>query len=69
MVTIIDMVSGKILSQTGERTADSAQKKEWPADVALPTPRIQPVPVTIPADSNKMPPDLASIPEEFLVEE
>jgi hypothetical protein len=69
MVTIIDMVSGKILSQTGERTADSTQKRGWPADVALPTPRTQPVPVTVPAESNKMPPDLASIPEEILLEE
>jgi hypothetical protein len=69
MVTIFDMVSGKILSQTRERTADSAQNKEWPADIQPPTPRIQPVPAPDPADSDKMPPDLASVPVDILIDE
>jgi hypothetical protein len=68
MVTILDMVSGKFLPQKRERSADSRQSKEWPADVRLPTPSVQPLPVSNPAERNKMPPDLASIPTDILEE-
>jgi hypothetical protein len=68
MVTIFDMVSGEFLPQKRERTADSAQNRERPADITLPIPRVQPVPASNPADTNKMPPDLVSIPVDILID-
>jgi hypothetical protein len=69
MVTVFDMVSGKFLSQTRDRTTDSEQNREWPADITLPIPGVQPVPASNPADSNKIPPNLVSVPVETLVDE
>ncbi len=67
MVTILDMVDGKFLPRNGERDTETRQRNEWPMDSAIPSPRIQPLPVSTPCDTGKMPPDLATVPVERLL--
>ena len=67
MVTILDMVDGKFLPRSGRRDTETRQRNEWPVDSAVPSPQIQPQPVSTPSDIGKMPPDLATIPVERLL--
>jgi hypothetical protein len=69
MVTIFDMVNGKILSRSGERIADTTQRVEWPADPTLPSLELRLVEVSASADRPTVSPVLAALPIDALLDE
>lgn len=69
MVTIFDMVNGKILSRSGERMADTTQRVEWPADLTLPSLELQLLEVSASAGRRSVSPALAALPIDALLDE